>query len=313
VSARRQAQCRALVLPDAQSPFAYLLGSRRDAAPPTARIHRLAPARVVPEVPAADAAAGGAPAIPTVAARLLGPFRAQVNGHALEDLPHRKAKALFKYLLLHRAKPVARELLMETFWPAAGAEAARNSLNVAIHRLRRALGRGAPGCRFVAFADEHYALDPGLEVWTDADAFLAHVQRAAERDRAGELDGALREYAAGTALYRGELLADDRYAEWVLPLRQQFRERHLQALDRMSRIQFDRQDDRACIASCTAILAVDACDEAAHRLLMRCYARSGRLQVAHRQYQACVQALRRVLDVAPSAETTALYFELVPR
>jgi len=312
VNERRQAQGRALALPDAQPPFADPLGARPDAMPPAARIHRLAAVRVVRQVPVPDEAAL-APARPTVAAQLLGPFRAQVNGRPLPELPQRKAKAIFKYLLLHRAAPVAREVLMELFWPGAAAQAARNSLNVAIHRLRRALGHGAPARRFVAFADDHYALDPGLEVWTDADALLAHLRRAAECDRAGAPDDALREYAAGAALYRGELLAEDRYAEWVLPLRQQFRERYLQGLDRMSRIQFDRGDDRACIASCTALLAVDGCDEAAHRLLMRCYARSGRQQVAQRQYQACLQALRRVLDVAPSAETTALYRALVPR
>ena len=297
--------------PDTRTPFAGRLAPRPEAPARTAEIHRLPAARAAPQGPVTNDPASRPCASPVVVARLLGPFEAQVNGRPVEDLPHRKAKAILKYLLLHRGRPVAKEVLMETFWPAAAADAARNSLNVAIHRLRCALPGGAAAFPFVRFTEGHYALDPALRIWTDVDGFAARVERAAECERAGDLHGALREYAAGAALYRGELLAEDRYAEWVLPLRRDLHDRHLQALDRLSRIQFEGEDYRACIASCTRILAVDACEEPAHRLLMRCYARSGQPQAAHRQYQACVHALRSVLNLAPSAETTELYRRLV--
>jgi len=276
-------------------------GSRPEGTLPTARIHRLDVARAC----SAPAPAAG------LEAYVLGPFRARVDGVPVAAWPSRKGKAVFKYLLLNRDHPVAKEVLMELFWPEAGAAAARNNLNVAIHRLRRALGGGERGLPFILFTDGHYALDPALKVWTDAEAFLAHARRAGELERARDVDGALQEYAACAALYRGELLAEDRYAEWLLPLRQQFRDRHLQILERLSRVHFERQDYRSCAAACAGILAVDACDEAAHRMLMRCYALSGQLQFAQRQYRACVQALARLLSVAPSAETTVLFQQLV--
>jgi DNA-binding SARP family transcriptional activator len=271
----------------------------------TAKIHRL------------DAARAASAPLPAAAgeleACLLGPFQVRVDGKPIADWPNRKSKAILKYLLLNRDRPVAKEVLMELLWPEADAAAARNSLNVAIHRLRRVLGSGERGPRFIVFADGHYALDPDLKVWTDADAFLAHAQRAAELERARDVESALQEYAACAALYRGELLAEDRYAEWPLPLRQQLRDRHLQVLERLSRIHFDRQDYRSCTAICTRILAVDACDEAAHRMLMRCYALSGQPHFAQRQYQACIQALARFVSVAPSAETTVLFQQLARR
>jgi DNA-binding SARP family transcriptional activator len=97
---------------------------------------------------------------------------------------------------------------MERFWPEAEPEAARNNLNVAMHRLRRALGRD--GFPFVQFADGHYLLNPRLVVSIDADAFLAHAARASELERDQDVDGAIREYAACVALYQGELLPEDR-------------------------------------------------------------------------------------------------------
>ena len=244
---------------------------------------------------------------------VLGPFRALLNDRVIEDWPNCRGKAIFKYLLLNRKQPVARETLIERFWPEAEPEAARNNLNVAIHRLRRALGRD--GFPFVLFSGGHYLLNPKLAVSIDADAFLAHATRATELEREEDLDGALREYAACVALYQGELLAEDchDYDEWLLPLRQQFRDRYLHVLDRLGRIHFDRQDVPHCTTTCAKILAVDACNEGAHRMLMRCYARLGQPQLAQRQYQTCIQVLNRELGIPASPETTELYRQIVRR
>jgi DNA-binding SARP family transcriptional activator len=263
--------------------------------------------------PAANETACASGAAPVLAARVLGPFRALLNDRAIEDWPNCKAKAIFKYLLLNRKHPVVREALMERFWPEAEPEAARNNLNVAMHRLRRALGRD--GFPFVQFADGHYLLNPRLVVSIDADAFLAHAARASELERDQDVDGAIREYAACVALYQGELLPEDRRDcdEWLLPLRQQLRDRYLHVLDRLALIHFERQDIPACTAMCAKTLAVDACNEGAHRMLMRCYARLGQPQLAQRQYQTCIQGLNRELGIPASPETTGLYRQIVHR
>jgi DNA-binding SARP family transcriptional activator len=266
----------------------------------------------VPE-PAARGTSCARGAAPRLAAYVLGPFRALVNDQPIEDWPNCRGKAIFKYLLLNRKHPVAKEALMELFWPEAEPEAARNNLNVAMHRLRRALGRGDGRFPFVLFSGGHYLLNPKLEISTDADAFLAHLARGGESERDRQVDRALREYAACVALYQGELLAENRYDEWLLPLRQQLRDGYLHVLDRLSRIHFDRQDFPSCTTTCARILAVDACNEAAHRMLMRCYARLGQPQLAQRQYQACIQVVNRELGIPASPETTELYRQIVRR
>jgi DNA-binding SARP family transcriptional activator len=287
--------------------------SSAKANPSTAVVHTL---KVLPgglALPAANETSCVRGAAPVLAAYVLGPFRALLNDQAIEDWPNCRGKAIFKYLLLNRKHPVARGSLMERFWPEAEPEAARNSLNVAMHRLRRALGRD--GFAFVLFSDGHYRLNPKLVVSTDADAFLAHAARASDLERDEDLDGAVREYTACVALYQGELLAEDRhdYDEWLLPLRQQLRDRYLHVLDRLGRIHFERRDVPSCTTTCGKMLAVDACNEGAHRMLMRCYARLGQPQLAQRQYQTCIQALNRELGIPASPETTELYRQIVRR
>ena len=57
-------------------------------------------------------------------------------------------------------------------------------------------------------------------------------------------------------------------------------------------------------------LGLDPLREDAHRTLMRIYQRSGRRADALKQYQQCVETLRRELNVEPGAATTRLYLEL---
>jgi DNA-binding SARP family transcriptional activator len=287
--------------------------SSAKANPSTAVVHtlKMLPGRLA--LPAANETACARGAAPMLAARVLGPFRVLLNDQAIDNWPNCRGKAIFKYLLLNRKHPVAREALMERFWPEAEPRAARNSLNVAMHRLRRALGRD--GFPFVQFADGHYLLNPKLTVSIDADTFLAHAVRASELERDQDVEGAIREYTTCVALYQGELLPEDRhdYDEWLLPLRQQLRDRYLNVLDRLGRIQFDRQDVPSCTTTCAKMLAVDACNEGAHRMLMRCYARLGQPQLAQRQYQTCIQILNRELGIPASPETTELYRHIVRR
>jgi DNA-binding SARP family transcriptional activator len=57
----------------------------------------------------------------------------------------------------------------------------------------------------------------------------------------------------------------------------------------------------------TLALQRDGLREEAHRGLMRCYAKTGRRDLAVRQYRACAAALIEDLAVQPSPETEALY------
>ncbi len=55
------------------------------------------------------------------------------------------------------------------------------------------------------------------------------------------------------------------------------------------------------------VLAQDPLNEAAHRTLMRLYARTGERNLALHQYQICQETLSRELGVAPEPVTKQLY------
>ena len=257
-----------------------------------------------PTVPPTD------PGAPTLTIYCLGAFRVYQDDQLIADWPSGKGLSIFKYLVTHRERPVAKEVLMELFWADASPEAARNNLNVAIYGLRRALRKGRPDFSHLLFQDDFYLLNPELEIWVDIDAFAQHHQAGQDLEQKGQQTAAIDQYRGAEALYSGEFLAEDRYEDWPSVQRRHFQDDYLNLLDRLSRYYLEHQEYNASIEMAHKILAIDSCREDAHCRLMRCYSRQGYLNLALRQYHLCEEALKRELDVSPDPATQKLWSQI---
>ena len=111
-------------------------------------------------------------------------------------------------------------------------------------------------------------------------------------------------------LYRGDLLeglgvTETPFEEWLVAERERLRELALEALARLLAHQTRSEEPAAAVATALRLLALDPLQEAVHRALMRLYARHGRRDAALRQYQSCVDTLRRELGVEPDSRDAA--------
>jgi DNA-binding SARP family transcriptional activator len=266
-----------------------------------------------PAVPAV-AASGPAPAAPAVGrpaaepvlqARLLGGFEVRVDGVPVQAWKGQRGIAVLRYLLARDRHVCSRDELLEEFWPDVPAAAARNRLQVAVSGLRRAL-LDVTRLNVVEFAEGGYRINPTLRVEVDSVRFEQALRAAAAAERAGDPDAARAGYREALQLYRGDFAADAPFEQWTLLPRESLRIRLVDALDRLSRLELaaDRVDD--CIATAQRMLELDPCREDAHRLLMRCYARQGRVYRALQQYEFCSRVLHATVDVGPAAETERL-------
>jgi DNA-binding SARP family transcriptional activator len=237
----------------------------------------------------------------------LGPFRVYQDEQPVEDWPSSKGKAVFKYLVTHREHPVVKDVLMDLFWSGISAESARNNLNVAIYGLRQALRKTNPSYSHVLFIDDCYLLNPELHIWLDYEAFLRIIADARKLEERGDFEATIHAYNKAETLYQGEFLPEDRYEDWLLPLRENLQAEYLSLLDRLNFYFFEKQDYQACIHLCRKMLTIDPCNEEAHRHLMRCFFERGQAYMALRQYYLCVEALKQGLNVAPASTTKALY------
>jgi DNA-binding SARP family transcriptional activator len=221
-----------------------------------------------------------------------------------------KARAVFQYLLIHRGRPVRRDVLMELQWPDHTHTSARNNLNVALHSLRNTLDGPWESLQPVLYQDGCYALNPRLKWWVDRDEFLSTLSQADADRISGRPRQAISRYQQVVQLYRGPLFEDDAASDWYLPEQRHLTELYLQALESLAEIYLDLGELPSAECSCKLALTHDPCCEPVHRSLMRCYAAQNKQQLVTRQYRLCVDALRDELGVSPGTETLRLFRDL---
>lgn len=214
----------------------------------------------------------------------------------------RKARAILAYLSLTPRGSVSRERLADLLWGARFGNNARTSLRQALKELRLAMGGLAA----------HLLIADRERVGIRQDLLVLDVH---ELERAARL--AQHSAADIGRLYQGELMEglgtlNCDFDDWLVAQRERYRTLAVEALERVLE---DGEHDRSLglehvHEAANAVLAIDPAHEAGHRALMRLHAERGNLAGAQRQYDVCVEALRRLVEAPPSAVTKRLMDEL---
>ena len=236
--------------------------------------------------------------------QLLGGFRVERTGLArpISDWQRRTAKTLTKLLATNPDHRLHREQVIEILWPDAGLESALNSFGKTLHAARRALEPELlprASSAYLPLTDSMVTLDT-QRVWIDADHF-EHLAESALRQRD------VVAYENALAAYGGELLPEDRYADWCMERREYLRALHIQLLLALVEAHEERGAHSASAARLREVLQHEPTREDAHRRLMGLYASLGARDEAMRQFHVCETALNRELDLAPERTTVELY------
>jgi DNA-binding SARP family transcriptional activator len=234
--------------------------------------------------------------------RALGGFDLTIDGAAFASgvKPQRRPLDLLKVLVVSNGHCVGAAELADKLWPDSDGDTARNSLQVAVHRLRRLLGRD----QAVVVQDRKICLDHELcsvDVWT----FERDAQQLLRTYGGGP---SFCEAAAETLrLYRGHLFAHEPDQAWMLAPRERLRRLWLSLVRCVGDYHEARgEGDRACELYQDTV-DMDPLAEEVYRRLMRCQQKAGESAEAMHTYHCCREQLVAVLGVAPSAETERLY------
>jgi DNA-binding SARP family transcriptional activator len=249
--------------------------------------------------------------------RLFGTVRLSHDGLSTGSRPIHAVQALLAYLLLHRSRTHARDVLLGLFWGEQSETRARSCLSTALWRLRQVLEPPgvARGTYLVCSAGGEIGFNSDSEHWLDVAAFESG---AGQLPRAGATPSGFDWRTAECALghYSGDLL-EGFYDEWALRERERLRMLYLESTSRLLEHYSASDAIEAALACGRRILELDPLREEVHREVIRVYLRSGQRASALRQYWTCRDLLARELNVAPMEETQALcdriLSESVPR
>jgi DNA-binding SARP family transcriptional activator len=205
---------------------------------------------------------------------------------------------LLAYLILHRAKPVRREVAAFTLWPDDDETSARANLRRHLHYLQNAL----PQPR----SNQPWVLAEGRSTlgWNPRAACEIDV---VEFERLSASDTFLED---ADRLYAGDLLAD-LSDEWILYDRERLRGIELTNLDRLIASARRDGDFPRALRYAQRLLAMDPWREDAVRQAMELRYASGDRAGALAEFESFARRLRNDLDADPMPETVACYDSIV--
>jgi DNA-binding SARP family transcriptional activator/tetratricopeptide (TPR) repeat protein len=249
-----------------------------------------------------------------VRARLLGAFDVEVDGRPLDRAAFERPSGLrlLKLLLATPDHRVRREAAAELLWPEAEPERSAGNLRKAIHFARRGLaGVAGPAGEDIVLSDGdwlRFASSVILDV--DADHLGGALERIAgsgeDAGVAGEAPPAADPFEVLAELGGSELLPEDPYEEWLVPIRERLRQRVQTVLAGAIAGARRRGEAGLAVRLIDRALALDPADEAAHRAAIEMHLDAGRLHAARRQLLACRRAVAEAYGVEPSPELVTL-------
>jgi DNA-binding SARP family transcriptional activator len=234
---------------------------------------------------------------------VLGGFRVERrnNGGPVSEWQRRGAKTLIKLLATAPEHALHREQVLDLLWPGVELNSALNSLGKALHAVRHALEPELPPRgdsaylrtrdSMVSLAMEHVSID--------ADRFQLMAERALRESDLTACERALEGYG-------GELLPEDRYADWCAGRRDFLAELRVRLLLELAQAYEARGSYNLSADRLREVLREDPSREEVHRRLMRLYVQMGMPDQVVRQFQLCEAALRSQLDLSPQEETLSL-------
>lgn len=237
--------------------------------------------------------------------RLFGSISVEGPGGPLgvRDFGGVKPKQILEILVAARGHPVPKDRLAHLLWNERLPRNVSGALETYISVLRRKLAPdGREGHQLVVTAPEAYRF--AVE---HADIDLDRFDDLVDRSRQAPRGVARRYLELALELARGDVLEDEPYAEWAESLREQYRERVVQATLDCARAALQGRDYEAALEHAEAACSTDRFNEAAHRLAMVAYYALGRQRDALDVFTRCRRLLDEELGVEPTQETRDLH------
>jgi predicted ATPase/DNA-binding SARP family transcriptional activator len=224
--------------------------------------------------------------------------------HGASDLAirGRRQRLLFTVLAVHRNRPVATDRLIELLWADDPPGSAEKAVQVAVGRLRRALGARAaaietvPGGYVMRVDAEH----------VDADRFEAGLRTAHEAMDAGAADSAVRAADIALAEWSGPALGSMAEETWALPEATRLEDLRTDAFEvsLAARLALGQQD--RVIEGARELLRVHPEREPVTRMLMLALYRAGRQADALRVFRQTRDFLVLELGIDPGSDLVDL-------
>ena len=237
----------------------------------------------------------------------------EANGTRLDEqrFPGRQGRILFAYLAAQKGRPVPRDELAELLWGEELPATWEKALRVLMTKLRTLLTEcGIDGASALTSAFGCYQLTLPAGAWIDVHAAANAVERAGAALAAGDLDYAQAQASTAAELARRVFLPGED-GPWVEDQRRDLRGILVRALECLRDIALANGEFGDAVRYAHEVTELEPFRESSYRALMQAHSAAGDPAEALRVYERCRRFLADELGAYPSAETEAVYLELL--
>jgi DNA-binding SARP family transcriptional activator len=221
-------------------------------------------------------------------------FRSPLAAPRSMEMPgSSSARTLIKLLALAPGHRLHREQVIDALWGEHVPADPPNSLYQVVRAARLAIATAQPEAGvWLAFEGEQLLLSApssaaaGYDM-TDVEAFEAAASQAVQV-------GSVAAYRTAIAIYAGDLLPEDRYAEWAATRRARLSTQFIDLLLGLARTLEAQQAHAEAIETLRRVVLDDPAHEEARVRLMRLHALRGAPGEAEREYVALAAALAEI-------------------
>lgn len=214
-----------------------------------------------------------------------------------------KPLEMLKVLIAYGGREVSVDLIAAVLWPDAEGDAAHNSFEITLHRLRKLIGMD----RILLLRDGRLTLDSRY-CWVDTwalERLIGQIDLALRSERQDD-EFIMQSSATVLGLYQGHYLGKEYAQPWALTLRERLRSKYLRHVTDMTHYLEKQQRWQEAIVYYQKGLEVDDLAEQFYQSFMICYQRLGRRSEALAVYRRCRSALSIILGIEPSPATESI-------
>lgn len=247
---------------------------------------------------------------PEMEVNLFGGLRVRIEGEEVPDYAwsKNKAKLLFAYLVTRSGREIGRDALLDSLWPGMDHRRALNNLYVVWSAMRKALRNSSGECPYVIARGELYRIDSS-RVWSDVAEFDELTKKmlfeSHTQDEVEQL------YLRIDQLYSGDFLAGVKCDQYLLRMRERYRDTYIDALLMASRKLLEIGNAPGALWFARKAFEMESAREDVYQTLMLAQIEAGQRTSAMETFFVCKKYLDQELGLPLSKKTLELYQRLL--
>lgn len=223
-----------------------------------------------------------------------------------DDWQRKKARDIFKILLMNHRKSVSADELIDILWLDAAGKNLIPTLWNCVSYIRKALEpaiKPRQPSAYIKIVGKNYMLDLGANAEID---FLTFRDLVSKAPKLSTPEAQIHMYEQAIALYRGDFLKEDSLEDWSSFERELLKDLYINALTTVGNYYLSQNNTAQSIIHARKILDVDRVQDDGYELLFKSLIASGNISELNKSWVICQAAYRREFLAHPPKHLAAL-------